>query len=347
MLGDAGPAEFEAAVRIVMADPAIDAVLVILVSHLLLDPTETAARICRLAPDLTKPIIACFMGEGVVDARRILHEHHIPMYDFPEAASRALHAMWRYAHWCQIVRRVQSPPELRDLNLEAVREVLALANHNRTLGELQTRPVLEAYQIPVIAGRLARSPEEAVEIARELGYPVVLKIVSQDILHKSEAGGIRLNLVDADAIRDAYRHLVERTAATFPEASVEGVLVEKMAPPGQEVIIGMRRDPQFGPLLMFGLGGIYVELLTDLSFRVAPIDRAEARAMIQETKAGRLLAGVRGQETTDIEAVVDCILRLSQLALDISEIEEVEVNPLLALPKGQGAVALDGRVILY
>jgi len=345
MLGGAGPAEFEAAVRIVMADPAIDSVLLILVSHLLLDPTETAARICRLAPKLTKPIIACFMGEGVADARRILHEHHIPMYDFPEAASRALGAMCRYADW----RRVSRPeplPELNGLNLEAVREVLAQANHNRALGEAHTRPVLEAYRIPVIAGRMARSPAEAVEIAGELGYPVALKIVSPDILHKSEAGGIRLNLADGDAIRETYCHLVETMAATHPEARLEGVLVEKMAPPGQEVIVGMRRDPQFGPLLMFGLGGIYVELLTDLSFRVAPIDRVEALAMIQETKAGRLLAGVRGQETADIEAVVDCILRLSQLALDFSQIEEVEVNPLLALPKGQGAVALDGRVIL-
>lgn len=346
MLGGAGPAEFEAALRIVMADPAIDSVLVILVSHLLLDPTETAARLCQLAPDLTKPIIACFMGEGVAEARRMLHEHHIPMYDFPEAASRALGAMCRYADWRRAVRQAEPRPELNGLNLEIVREMLAQANHNRALGEAHTRPVLEAYRIPVIAGRMARSPEEAVEIAGELGYPVAMKVVSPDILHKSEAGGIRLNLADAEAIREAYRHLVARMAATHPQASLEGVLVEKMAPPGQEVIVGMRRDPQFGPLLMFGLGGIYVELLTDISFRVAPIDRTEALAMIHETKAGRLLAGMRGQERADIEAVVDCILRLSQLALDFSEIEEVEVNPLLALPKGQGAVALDGRVIL-
>ncbi len=345
MLGGAGPAEFEAAVRLVMADPAIDSVLVLLVSHLLLDPTETAARICRLAPQFTKPIITCFMGEGVAEARRLLHEHHIPMYDFPEAASRALSAMCRYAEWRKS-RPERLLPALNDVNLEAVRRVLTQPTTDHALGEAGTRPVLEAYHIPVVAGRVAHSPAEAVEIANELGYPVVMKIVSPDILHKSEAGGIRLNLADADAVSVAYHQLLANMAATHPDASLEGVLVEKMAPPGQEVIVGMRRDPQFGPLLMFGLGGIYVELLTDLSFRVAPIDRTEALAMIHETKAGRLLAGVRGQAAADIDAVVDCILRLSQLALDFSQIEEVEVNPLLALPKGQGAVALDGRVIL-
>jgi acetyltransferase len=139
---------------------------------------------------------------------------------------------------------------------------------------------------------------------------------------------------------------MERAAAAAPEARLTGVLVQKMAPPGHEVIVGVRRDPQFGPLLMFGLGGIYVELLTDVSFRVAPISRAEARAMIAETKAGRLLAGLRGQPPADIEAVVDCLVRLSQLALDFPQIEEVEVNPLRVLPQGEGALALDARLIL-
>jgi acetyltransferase len=285
------------------------------------------------------------MGDGVSEARWILHEHHIPMYDFPEAASLSLSAMCRFAAW------QKSPsngllPKLNDVDLETVRQVLTQANGNQTLGEASTRPLLEAYHIPVIAGQTAHSPEEAVAIANELGYPAVLKIVSPDILHKSEAGGIKLNLADAAAVRAAYQQLMFNAAAANPEARLEGVLVEAMAPHGQEVVVGMRRDPQFGPLIMFGLGGIYVELLTDVSFRVAPISRDEALAMVQETKAGRLLAGLRGQEAADIDAVVDCILRLSQLALDFSEIKEVEVNPLLALPKGQGAVALDGRVIL-
>ncbi len=345
MLGGAGPGEYEFALPVVLSDPAVDAVLVILVPHLLLNPTEAASKICQVAKQVTKPIVTCFVGDhSIGQARQILHEHHLPMYAFPETASRALSAMYHYVEWRNHDAEDQLPK--LDVNERAVQQMLENVNLLPTLGEAGARPMLEAYRIPVIAGRLARSPAEAVEIANELGYPVVLKIVSPHILHKSEAGGIRLNLGDPVAVTAAYRQLMQKAAATNPGVYLEGVLVEAMAPQGYEVIVGMRRDPQFGPLIMFGLGGIYVELLTDVSFRVAPLNRAEALAMIHETKAGRLLSGIRGHETADINAVVDCILRLSQLALDFPQIEEVEVNPLLVLAQGQGAVALDGRIIL-
>jgi acetate---CoA ligase (ADP-forming) len=175
---------------------------------------------------------------------------------------------------------------------------------------------------------------------------VVLKIVSPDLLHKSDAGGIVLNLTDDAAVEQGYRDLLARIAASHPEARLEGALVEKMAPGGVEVIVGMQRDPYFGPLMMFGLGGIYVELFGDVSFRVAPLTRNQALDMIHATQAGRLLTGFRGQPPADLDAVVDCILRLSQLALDFPEIEEMEVNPLVVYPQGEGALALDGRIIL-
>ena len=209
-----------------------------------------------------------------------------------------------------------------------------------------TRPLLAAYGMPVVAGEMAQSAQQAVDAARRVGYPVVMKIVSPDILHKSDVGGIRLNLGDDDAVRANYVSLMQDIAAKKPEAHLEGVLIEAMAPKGQEVIVGMRRDPNFGPLMMFGLGGIYVELFEDVAFRVAPLARQDAADMIHQTRAGRLLTGFRGMPVADVDAVVDAILRLSKLALDFPQIEEIEINPLLVLPKGKGALALDGRVIL-
>jgi acetyl coenzyme A synthetase (ADP forming)-like protein len=344
MLGGAGPAEFEFALPHILADSQIDAVLVIVVPHLLLDATETACKIGRVAEFSAKPVLTCFVGDRNVDeARRILHQHNLPMYCFPEIAAQTLSAMSRHANWRQKTNGDAPPPTLT-VDRAAVRHVLAQSNATRALGEADTRPILTAYRIPVIPGQVAHSSAEAVDIAAALGGPVALKIVSLDILHKSDAGGIRLNLTGAAAVTAAYRDLMTVAAVTQPRARINGALVEAMAPPGHEVIVGMRRDPQFGPLLMFGLGGIYVELLTDVSFRVAPINRAEALAMIRETKAGKLLSGLRGQPPADINAAANCLLSLSQLALDFPEIVEVEVNPLRVLE--HGAVALDGRIIL-
>jgi acetyltransferase len=218
-------------------------------------------------------------------------------------------------------------------------------NGCKTLGEAQTRPLLAAYGLPLIPGEVVSSSAEAVRAARRLGYPVVLKIVSSDLLHKSEAGGIRLNLGNDQAVQTAYEEMLSSIRESHPEARLEGVLVEKMAPRGYELIVGMRRDPAFGPLVMFGLGGIYVELFGDVAFRIAPMTRQDAFEMIYQTKAGKLLSGLRGQPPADMDAVVDCLLRLGQLALDFPQIEEIEMNPLLVFERGQGAIALDARAI--
>jgi len=344
MLGGAGPAEFEFALPKILADSHVDAVLVIVVPHLLLEAADTAHHINRAAAQSRKPVLTCFVGDRNVDeARRILHEQNLPMYCFPETAAHILSVMSRYAAWQQ-KKEDDGPPPTRAANRDAVRQVLARTNGSRGLGEADTRPILSAYHIPIIPGQVAHSPAEASEVAAALNSPVALKIVSPDILHKSDAGGIRLNLNTPGAVAAAYQELMTAATAAHPAARLNGVLVEAMAPAGHDVIVGMRRDPQFGPLLMFGLGGIYVELLTDVSFRVAPITRAEALAMIGETKAGKLLSGLRGQPPADLDATADCLLALGQLALDFPEIAEVEVNPLRVLE--QGALALDGRIIL-
>jgi len=206
--------------------------------------------------------------------------------------------------------------------------------------------LVAAYGIPTPPERLATTPEEAAAMAREIGFPVVLKIVSPDILHKSDIGGVILDVRDAAAARAGFATLVARATTTQPAAVVRRVQVQKMVTGGQEVIVGVKRDPIFGPLVMFGLGGIYVEALADVSFRLAPLTEFDAWEMIGEVRSAKLLAGVRGAAPADRPALVDAIVRIGQLATERPEIAELDVNPLLVLPEGQGVVAVDVRVII-
>lgn len=343
MLGGAEPPEYEFALQQALADPNVDAAVVILVPQALVNPLEVAEKIVQVAAAHTKPVLTCFMGEWSVEkARQHLHSHGIPMYVFPEIPGRVLGAMLQYARWLNQPPYETAP--LQGIDRNAAAQILAQAADQTALGEAQTRPLFEAYGIPLVAGEAAHSPQQAAEAARRLGFPVALKIISADILHKSDVGGIRLNLNDPQSVEAAYQDMFSSIAARLPQARLEGVLVERMAEKGQEVIIGMRRDPNFGPLMMFGLGGIYVELFGDVSFRVAPLSRRDALEMIQQTHAGKLLSGFRGAEPGDLQAVVDVILRLSQLALDFPQIAEMEINPLRVFP--HGVLALDGRIIL-
>ena len=345
MLGGAEPPEYALALKAVLADPGVDMAVPILVPQALVDPVEVARQVSLVANAQSKPVIACLMGDASVGgARQMLHEHRVPMYVYPEATGMVLGGMRRYALWRSRPVEEIAPPV--GINPATARRALADVKGQTALGELETRPLLAAYGVPLVAGAAARSAEEAEEIAAKMGFPVALKIVSPDILHKSEAGGIRLNLGDGLAVIGAFDRLLSDVARHLPQARLEGALVEAMAPKGQEVIVGMKRDPNFGPLLMFGLGGIYVELFSDVAFRVAPVTRSEALAMIHATRAGKLLTGFRGAPPADLDAVVDVILRLGQLSLDFPEIEEVEVNPLLVFPQGSGALALDCRAIL-
>lgn len=345
MLGGAAPADYGRALRTLLADEDVDSVIVILVPTSLIDPGEIANEIVEASKDTNKTVLTCFVADKVItDARKVLHSNHIPMYTAPEVAARVMSAMYHYDQWKQ-QNAISSPVEL-EIDHDAAAILMEMANGQDSLGEADTRPLLEAYGIPVIQGLVAHSAAEAGQIAAGIGKPVALKIVSPDILHKSDVGGIVLNLEGQDAVAKAYDKMMKSIHAKRPEAKLEGALVEEMAPPGSEVIVGMRRDPNFGPLIMFGMGGIYVELFKDVSFRIAPFDRTQAEKMVIDTKAGTLLSGYRGQEKADLDAIVDTILKLSQLALDFPQIEEIEINPLSVGPKGQGAIALDGRVIL-
>jgi len=202
------------------------------------------------------------------------------------------------------------------------------------------------YGLDLVAGDLAEDSRQAVDIAEEIGYPVVVKIVSPQVLHKSDMGGIALSLDSAQSVTDAISKMRMKILKANPKAEIKGYLVEKMAPEGLEVIVGMRRDPTFGPLMMFGLGGMFVELFRDVGFGVAPLSVNQIIDMIDRTKASSLLKGYRGGPVYDLDAVVNAIGRLSQLAMDFPMVSEVEINPLLVLTRGKGASVLDARIIL-
>jgi acetyltransferase len=343
MLGGAEPHEYEKAMQFLVEDPNVDVIVPILVPQSLVNPVEVAEKIAQIAESTEKTVIACFMGDSLVlEPRKLLHSRNVPMVVFPESVGVILGAMKTYADW--LSRPIEEPAIFDDVNVDTAKSIIDQASQIGSMGEVLTRPLLNAYKIPLIAGEVAAFEQEAVRVAEAIGFPVVMKINSPDILHKSDLGGIRLGLQDKDSVRAAYQEMIVGISKKMPEAHIEGVLIEAMAPKDQEVIIGMKRDPGFGAMMMFGLGGIFVELFQDVSFRVAPLTKRDAIEMVQSTRAAKLLTGYRGQNPVDVDAVIDTILRLSQLAIDFDEIEEIEINPLLVLEKG--VLALDGRVIL-
>ena len=345
MLGGAEPTDYQMAVKQLISDKNVDIVIPILVPQSLVNPAGVAQAIVDAAQGSNRPVLTCIMGDmSVNEARLVLQGNRMPMFVHPESMGRVLKAMLDYSEWRdQKLEAVSSPI---GVDKAAAQKILRAPGATKVFGEAQTRPILKAYGIPMIKGGMATNPVSAARLADEIGFPVVMKIVSPQILHKSDMGGICLNLQNETEVMAEFERMFIEIGRKMPEAKLEGVMIEQMAGRGQEVIVGMRRDQGFGPLLMFGMGGIYVELFKDVSFRVAPISKNEALKMISETAAGRLLKGFRGQPASDLDAVVSCIQRLGQLALDFPEIEEVEVNPLLVHPEGQGGLVLDGRIIL-
>jgi acetyltransferase len=276
---------------------------------------------------------------------RVLNRYRVPNYAFPERAANALRAMMDYNRWRE-TPPMQMP--VFDVDKEQVRNLFdrVRAEGRLSIGDTEARQVMEAYGLPVPQSHLASTAEEAVRFAEEIGFPVVIKIASPDILHKTDIGGIKLDLRTPADVRDAFDLLTYRAMRYMPDAELWGCQVQEMVGGGREVILGMNRDPQFGPLMMFGLGGIYVEALKDVTFRIAPFSRDEARAMLTEIRAVNLLRGVRGEPPADLEATEDVLLRLSQLVIDFPEIVEMDINPLIVFDKGRGAMSVDMRLVL-
>lgn len=214
------------------------------------------------------------------------------------------------------------------------------------LPEPEAHEVLKAYGFPILRSQLVKNVEEAITSAETIGYPVVLKIVSPQILHKVDVGGVQVNIKTKAELRRAYKELLSNVKSNMPDAEIWGVFVQEMAKKGKETIIGMNRDPHFGPILLFGLGGIYVELFKDVSFRIAPIRELGARRMIRQIRGYRMFEGFRGEPSSDTKAIEECLQRLSQLVIDFEEIDELDINPLIVYQEGDGAVVVDARILL-
>ncbi|MCD6552412.1 MAG: acetate--CoA ligase [Anaerolineae bacterium] len=346
VLGDALADRYQMAIETVLKDDGVGGVIVVLTPQVMTQIEETARAVGELSKKYDKPIFGAFMGEATINKGvKILNHYQVPNYPVPERAVAAMGAMLHYRRW------LERPPlqvETFDIDRDAIRRVFdqVKADGRLQIGDAEARAVLQACGVRVPASELAANADEAVKIADQIGYPVVMKIASPDILHKSDIGGVKLGISNPTEVRDAFDLIIYRATRYMPDAQIWGCQVQEMVTGGREVIVGMNRDPQFGPLMMFGLGGIYVEALKDVTFRVAPFSRQEAQEMINGIRSIQLLRGVRGEPPADMEAIIDTLLRMSQLVTEFPEIVEFDINPLIVYEKGRGVVGVDMRLVL-
>jgi acetyltransferase len=347
VLGDALADRYQFALDVVLDDPNVDTVLVLLTPQAMTDAAATAEAVVNIARQKqAKPILACFLGAGKVeDGIRILRQGKIPQYDSPESAVATIKVMADYARWRSRPKRVV---KLFPVNRRKVENIINrhLRQDMREIGETDSKEILEAYGFVTPKGSIATTADQAVSIAQQLGYPVVLKIWSPDILHKSDVGGVRLGLKSDQEVKDAFDLMMFRIPKKRPDAKILGVLVQEMCKKGREVILGMHRDQHFGPLMMFGMGGIMVEVLKDVSFYLAPLTAEEAKQMLMSTKTYHILKGVRGQEGVDIEKIAEGLQRLSQLVTEFPQIQQMDINPYVVGPEGTTPIAVDARMTL-
>ena len=346
VLGDARADRYRDAIEIVVQDPGVDGIIVILTPQSSTDTEGTAQVIVDVTKTATKPILAAFIGgRDVSKGESVLTAAEVPCYPLPERAIASLAMMSRYYAWQQ---EPTAAIERFDVDKGAVTKLFERirSEGRNTIGDAEAQGILKAYGITTPRSTVSATPDEAVAFCQEIGYPVVMKIASPDILHKSDVGGIIVGVKSDAEARQAFATLIERAKAHKPDATIWGAQIQEMVTDAREIIIGMNRDPQFGPLVMFGLGGIYVEVLKDVVFRVAPMTRPQAAGMVKAIRSYKLLTGVRGQAASDLDAIVDTILRISQLVTDFPEIAEMDINPMLVREEGKGAVAVDMRLIL-
>ncbi len=345
VLGDALADRYEFALDLVLDDPGVDTVLILLTPQAMTQAKETAEAIVRQArAKPTKPILVCFLGASKVEAGvRVLREAKVPQYDSPESAVATIKAMSDHVRWRARPKRVV---RLFPVNRRKVESIIErhLRQGAREIGEAESKEILEAYGFATPKGSIATTADQAANIAQQLDYPVVLKIWSPDILHKSDVGGVKVGLNSDQEVRDAFDLMMYRIPKKRPEAHILGVLVQEMCRSGREVILGMHRDPHFGPLMMFGMGGIMVEVLKDVAFYLAPLTGEEAKQMLMKTKTYQLLTGIRGQEGVDIETIAEGLQRLSQLVTEFPQIQEMDINPYVVGPPGTTAIAVDARI---
>ena len=327
MLASASPETYADCLNILLDDSNVDAAMVILPPPPMFKAEVVAEKLIEVIRQFDKPVVIALLGSTLIHAARsVFEKSNIPTYPFPERAASALSVLFRRAEYLDSRSKTISHPKSTTVHRPW-----------STVDEL-----LASYEIPTAPIKLAKDESEATIIANELGYPVVMKIASPDILHKSDIGGVVVNIQDVSSLQFAYAQIIEHVKIIKPDARIEGVHIQQQIPDGQEVIVGMVRDPQFGPLMMFGSGGVEVEGLKDVAFALAPLNQAEARQMVRKTWAGRKLKGFRHIPPADEESVIDVLVNLSWLVLENEKIEEIEINPLRVLSKR--SIAVDVRI---
>jgi acetyltransferase len=363
MLASASPQQYAESLRLLLVDPGVHSVLVVLPPPPMFTTGAVAKALIPIIHTADKPVVLAVMGERLIqEAVEHFRAARVPEYRFPERAASALAVLAERAAY--LARAEETPLIRQDVDPEAVRTTLAQPLHRTLLPARETVPgerprsqdthrflpqedidrIMAAYGIPTLPMALARTADEAVELARQAGFPVALKIASPDIPHRSDVRGVLLNLRDDEAVAEGFHTVMSNARAARPQAEIVGVRVQRMILRGQDIIVGAVQDPQFGPLVIFGSGGVEVEGLKDVAFSLAPVTREEVEYVLESTWAGRRLRGYRHMPPADRAAVIEALVRLAQLAADFPQLSEIEINPLRVLPEGHGVFAVDVRV---
>jgi len=351
LTGIADTESYEVALAAALAEDKINSIILLYCLGAGVDPTKLAEAIIaqvRKGQD-NKPIVVSMVGgEETEEAIKALNRSGIPAYEDPEEAVASLAALYKWRNYAKSAKRYKDKEEPLAVNWAEIQEIIDYARMEGRLQllENEAKEILEILGLSVPRFKVVTSIRDCVKAAEEFGYPLVLKIVSEDIIHKTEAGGIKLNLQSKEEVESAYKSIMASTAKRYPRARIRGMLVTEMIQGGIEVIVGSSNDPSFGPTIMFGLGGIYVEVLKDVVFKVAPISKSEAKKMIGEIRSSTLLHGVRGEEKKDIDALAEAIYRISRLVDKIRDIVELDINPMRVLKEGQGCKVLDARITI-
>ena len=348
VIGDARSDRYRAAVRTVLEDSNVDMGIVILTPQSMTDIEDIARVVPEAVKGIYKPVVCAFMGaKDVAAGVSILRSAGVPNYAFPEDGIKSLAAADRLVKLHEVPRR--SMAEFNDVEVEKADQIIREAldgQASRYLTQAECRPLLACYGLPLLKSAVVTSADEAGRIAQEFGKPIVMKVMSADVVHKYDAGGVILNVQGCEEARAAYQKIVSNVENAIPGAKIQGMLIEEMAGKGVEVIVGASRDARFGPLMMFGLGGTLVEVLKDVSFRLAPMWRISAERMVRQIRSYEVLDGFRGNPPSDTDSIVDTLLRLSAMVCNHPEISELDVNPLIVHAKGQGCAVADSRVML-
>ncbi len=347
VIGDAHSDRYNVALTSALQDENVDGVFVILTPQSMTDIDAIATEICHCTYQHGKPIYASFMGEAdVASGIDILQRHKIPHYILPESMCSSFKSALDFHY--QVKEKDISLPNLENVDPAKAAGLMqrAASEGKYFLSDRSAYEILEAYGLPVGRFGQAASAEEAVSIADKIGYPVAMKVVSREIVHKFDVHGVLLNLLNADQVADAYLTILDNVSRSQPQSHIEGVLIQEMCTTGEEVILGIKRDRTFDAVLLFGMGGIFVEIYKDVSFRVAPLSNRCVQSMIRDVKGYPLLSGARGRQKRDIASIEDCLHRLSQMALDLPQIKELDINPLLVRDESAGSLVADVKIVI-